>query len=194
MAATDAAKRQPGSSHDSVRLQRRDSVGRARRVEPAHGRPQARQTLIATNRGDQRTGEHGRHRSGAGGACDRQLDVVDEVLEPRLVASVAPPQQIEAGWQVHLWRRQRRAQSTPDPVATDRAPVLTTDREGDPGRVAVLVGEMPYPDVPARGPPAVTEPLEVATLRDPVDHALRRWRPFWRRDLSTARPARVDMR
>lgn len=91
------------------------------------------------------------------------------------------------------------AQPPAHPVAVDRRTKGTPDGESQPNAAReTMIGDWrraeDYSGPQRAGAtilPGEPQKLELAPMRQPVDHALRRWRPFWRRDRRTARPPRV---
>ena len=88
-----------------------------------------------------------------------------------------------------------RAESTPKSIPRHRRAVRTADGEGHRWRHLRGIVKMSTPQ--HGGPhsaPRVGQFIELLASADPMDQADRRARPLARRDLSTARPARVLIR
>ena len=89
---------------------------------------------------------------------------------------------------------ENRSHPTFDPVPHHRVSHRAWDCVGEL-RALGGIGPDHQPDRPSASSLSVsTKLLERTTAREPLDHADRRARPFWRRDRRTARPPRVLIR
>ncbi len=88
----------------------------------------------------------------------------------------------------------RRAQTTPDPIANDRGADPPADGVGHPRRVIGTAGEKTQRNRAGSPPAGPREGLERRTVANAPDQAESRFRPRARRARSTARPPFVRMR
>ncbi len=101
--------------------------------------------------------------------------------------------QHQPGWDIA--GTQHRPQAPAQSVAFDGRPGGATDRERHAGRNHSGIGDEGAPQrVDPQADAFSPKTDEGVSLLDPADQADRRARPLARRDLSTARPARVLMR
>lgn len=125
-----------------------------------------------------------------------QIDqLVLEFDEVNLSDGALPADEVETGCDVGGDLPESGSNTSPGPVAPHRRTIASSDGESHPGRADLGVRHGPDPQVPGGAGAALRrDTREVRTATATADQALRRWRPFRRRALMIARPARVDIR
>ncbi len=200
--------RGPGGCHAPRTLRVRSS-SRWGRTDTARGgrrtradRPRSTGWLAAGSRSGPRSSSHGS--ASEGSRCRRfvrsrshrgeqPIHGVIELYERAFARPSMGAEQIQPGWKIVA--TQDLAESPPEPVALRGGTGGATDGECHTWRnqsriVDERAPERVDPHAGAFSPKA----NEGLALADPVDQADRRARPLARRDLSTARPARVLIR
>ena len=153
-------------------------------------------------------GWEGRRRTSHGRPFSQAEDFVHSLREPREApalerlgqARARDQHEIVAGRQPVRELLERRAQAALQAVPVNRSAQLARDREAEPRRAfgIVLARKGVEDEEPGRDRPALAiDGVEIAGARKAMlasAHADRRFRPFARRRLRIARPARVDIR
>jgi len=124
---------------------------------------------------------------------EQPLHGVVEFDERAFASASMGAEQVQPRWKIVA--TQDLAESTPEPVALHGGTGGATDRECHAWRnQSRIVDERAPERVDPHAGAFAPKANEGVALADPVDQADRRARPLARRDLSTARPARVLMR
>jgi hypothetical protein len=162
---------------------RRTRVGRPRSRRVHDAAPASSRAWTSRSRCARPLVDRGEHRS------NRPFEVGERVF----ACVRAGAHQIQPG--VHVGRRQQCTQPPSQSIALHRGTDGAADGERHLGRYQIGIENVRTPQrIGPHAGPVTLDADEGVALPDPVDQADRRARPLARRDLSTARPARVLIR